>query len=249
MGNHRRFFIERAYKEGEIVNIAGDLVTQIRRVLRLNKGDWVCLLDGRGTEYDAQIVSCSGGVVRARIAASRECNTEPALELTVAVSLAKADKIETIVQKCTELGTSKFAVFVSQHSVPKLNDAKIANRLARWRRIATEAAEQSGRGLVPQVEGILEFKELVSTVPQYGMPLLAWEGSNAEPLRQVIRKHSKVDSAMVIIGPEGGFTQDEVMFATEAGAIPVSLGKRTLRCETAAVAACAILMNEYGDTA
>ncbi|MDH7601982.1 MAG: RsmE family RNA methyltransferase [Armatimonadota bacterium] len=249
MKNHRRFFVEGSCIDGEIANITGDLVTQIRRVLRLNTGDWIKLLDGCGTEYEAQIVSCSDDCVQAKIASSRQCDTEPTFKLTVAMSLAKADKIEMVAQKCTELGMSELAVFLSERSVPRLNESKLANRLARWRRIASEAAEQSGRGLIPEIQGLLQFRELISTVPQYGLPLLAWEGRDAQPLRNVLGKHSEVDSAIVIVGPEGGFTPGEVAQAVEAGAIAVSLGKTTLRCETAAIAACAILMYEYGDTA
>jgi 16S rRNA (uracil1498-N3)-methyltransferase len=248
VSNQRRFFIDGAKIAGDRVKINGDLVTQIRCVLRLKNGDWVQLLDGRGTEYDAQIVSCSNGSIQARIVGKRECKTEPKLKLTVAISLPKADKVETVVQKCTELGMSKLIVFMSERSVPRPDEARIANRMDRWRRIAVEAAEQSGRALVPQIEGILDFGELISKIPQYGLPLLAWEGSDSLPLREIIKNYPTVDSSIVIIGPEGGFTECEAGLAKEAGAIPISLGKRILRCETAAVAVTAVLMNEYGDT-
>lgn len=249
MSTHRRFFIEPEKIRGDIANITGDLVTQIRRVLRLRKGDWVQLLDGCGTEYDAQIVDCASGVVQARIADRRKCETEPACKLTMAVALPKADKLDMIVQKCTELGMSRLVAFVAERSVPRIDESRVASRLNRWRRIAVEAAEQSGRGLVPEIEGIIEYKELLSTIPQYDLPLLAWEGSDALPLRDVLRDRECPGSAIVIIGPEGGFTPREAESAREAGAVPVSLGRRILRCETAAIAACAILMSEYGDTA
>ncbi|MGQ9455440.1 MAG: RsmE family RNA methyltransferase [Armatimonadota bacterium] len=248
MSYHRRFFIEPDKIRGDIVNITGDLVTQIRRVLRLKKGDWVQLLDGCGTEYEAQIVDCANGALQARITDRRKCETEPACKLTMAVALPKADKLDMIVQKCTELGMSRLVVFVAERSVPRIEGSRVAGKLNRWRRIAIEAAEQSGRGLVPQIEGIIKYNELLNTIPQYDLPLFAWEGGDALPLRDVLRNYECPGSAIVIIGPEGGFAPWEAESLRDGGAVPVSLGKRILRCETAAIAACAILMSEYGDT-
>jgi len=261
---HRRFFIEQGAIVGDSAVITGDVARQIERVLRLKNGDSICLVDGRGTEFDAEITALSGGAVSARILGSRRCDADPLVRLMLAICLPKGDKINFIVQKCTELGVSELIVVSSERTVARIPDEKVSSRLARWRKIAKEAAEQCGRAAAPGVEGILrisDLAELASTVP---VALLACESGDPPPLRRVLREgfrhdgsadetgacplpergSSDLGSVMIIVGPEGGLSETEIRLLVDAGAVPVSLGRRILRCETAAVAACAAVMYE-----
>jgi 16S rRNA (uracil1498-N3)-methyltransferase len=244
VSGHRRFFIAPGQIDGDRAVITGDAVRQIKRVLRLKEGDSISLLDASGAEFEARIASLSAGSITAEILGSRRCAAEPRIRLSLAVCLPKGDKIELIVQKCTELGISELVVASSERSVPRVDSPKAAERLGRWRRIATEAAEQCGRGRVPEIGGIVEFADLADLIRESPLALLAWEGDGGAPLRDVLRTHAGAGSVMLIIGPEGGLTEDEAHVATDAGAVLVSLGRRILRCETAAIAACAAVMYE-----
>jgi len=243
-GGHRRFFIDPCRIDGDTAEITGDTVRQIVRVLRLRNGDSICLLDGQGTEFDARIIALSAGSVTARILGSRHCEGEPRVRLSLAVCLPKGDKIELIVQKCTELGISELVVVSSQRTVARIPAEKTQTKLARWRKIAREAAEQCGRAAAPGVEGILHIGDLAELIPTLPLVLVACERRETPPLKDVLRQNAEAGSLMVIVGPEGGLTEEEARLVVEAGAVPVSLGRRILRCETAAIAACAAVMYE-----
>ena len=244
MANHRRFFIDPKQISGDEAVITGEIAHQIRTVLRLKVGDTIGLLDGSGAEYEARIASLSKSEVTATIVGTSPCASESAAPLTLAVCLPKAGKLELIVGKCTELGISNMLLVCSERSVPRIEPAKAANRLARLQRIAVEAAEQSGRGLYPDISGIIDFADLPAHIAEHELALLAWEDESRTTLKQALREHAGARSVMLIIGPEGGLTRQEAQLARDAGAKCVTLGKRTLRCETAAIAACAAGMYE-----
>jgi 16S rRNA (uracil1498-N3)-methyltransferase len=244
MSKHRRFFVDPSrIVEGE-ASIVGDAAHQITNVLRLTTGDRIVLLDGSGCEHEAELTALSRDCVRAWVVKTTECDTEPSLKLTLAVCLPKGDKLDLIVQKCTELGISRMIAVNSERTVARIDPAKVEERLARWRRIAAEAAEQAGRAKAPEICGVLSYEDLAAEMRTYGLVMLAWEDEQRTSLREVLAKHQVGDSVMLIVGPEGGLTDREVQLARDAGARCVSLGRRTLRCETAAIAACAAIMYE-----
>jgi 16S rRNA (uracil1498-N3)-methyltransferase len=245
MANHRRFFIDPKQISGDEAVITGEIGRQIRTVLRLKVGDTIRLLDGSGAEHEARIASLSKSQVTARIVGTNQCASEPAVRLTLAVCVPKAGKLELVVGKCTELGISSVLLVTSERSVPRIEPAKAADRLARLQRIAVESAEQSGRGVYPDVGGIIDFAELPARIAEHELALLAWEDETRTTLKQALREHSGARSVMLIVGPEGGLTEREAQLARDAGARCVTLGKRTLRCETAAIAACAAVMYEF----
>lgn len=244
MGDHRRFFICPEQISGGEARITGSTAHQIARVLRLKEGDTVCLLDGLGNEHDARITALSKAGITATILGTRPSAGEPALHLVLAVCMPKGDKLDLIVQKCSELGISKIVVVNSERTVTRLDPAKAAERLARWRRIAAEAAEQAGRGRVPEVEGMVDFDDLAAGLGECSLALVAWEDEGHTPMRDVLRENAGVGSVTMIVGPEGGLSEREVEAARSAGARCVTLGRRVLRCETAAIAACAAIMYE-----
>jgi 16S rRNA (uracil1498-N3)-methyltransferase len=247
MSKHRRFFVDPGrIIEGE-ASIIGDTAHQMANVLRLKPGDRVILLDGSGCEHEAELKEIAGGEAQARIIATRNCDGEPELKLTLAMCLPKGDKLDLIVQKCTELGISRMIILDSERCVARLDPAKVGERLTRWRKIAAEAAEQSGRARSPEVDGVLPYEDLAAEVRSHGLALLAWEDERRVSLKKTIRGHAGGNSIILIVGPEGGLTEREADLARQAGAQCVSLGRRTLRCETAAIAGCAAIMYETED--
>ncbi len=244
MGDHRRFFVTPEQIGEDAAVITGDLAHQIARVMRLREGDRLCLLDGLGNEYDARVAALSKGEVTARILGKGACACEPALRLTLAVCLPKGDKLDLIVQKTCELGISRMVVIRSERCVARPDDAKIAARIERWRKVAQEAAEQSGRGCVPLVSWVESFDGLAPVIREHDLSLVAWEDESRAPISEVLRENGGAESVMLIVGPEGGLSEGEVGAAVAAGARCVSLGRRILRCETAAIAGCAAIMYE-----
>ena len=244
MGEHRRFFISPEQISGDNATLTGDTARQITKVLRLREGDCICLLDGSGNEHNARISAISKDEVAARIFDTGSCANEAKLRLTLAICHPKGDKLELIVQKATELGISRVVIVNSERTVARPEDSKIAERLIRWRRIAAEAAEQSCRSCIPEIDGVISFDELVDSISGYQLALVAWEDENKTSLRDVIHGKSNIESVLLIIGPEGGLTNREVEVTKSAGAMCVTFGKRVLRSETAAIAGCAAIMYE-----
>ncbi len=244
MGNHHRFFVPTEYIIDGVATIAGDTAHQIQRVLRLREGETICLLDGGGSELSAVIKGFSGGSVVAEIVEERKCCAEPAIQVALAICMPKGDKLELIVQKCTELGISKYVLIESERTISRPDTGKLSDRMKRWHKIAAEAAEQCGRARIPELEGIVKFTAVPDIVAQYDLALVAWEDEDQESIRDVISANPNLSSLVIIIGPEGGLTPREVQIARSAGARCVTLGKRVLRAETAAIAAAAVLMSE-----
>lgn len=244
MSNHRRFFIDPSHITEQTATITGDSARQISRVLRLKEGDFICLIDGVGSEHDAIISGVTRDAVTARVLGTGCCSRDPSLHFTLAICLPKGDKLELIVQKCAELGISKYVIVDSERTVAKLDSSKTADRLARWRKIAAEASEQCGRATVPRVEGPVRFADLAGEIAAHELSLIAWEEEGSLSLKGALRTALQVKSVLLIVGPEGGLTENEVHIAKAAGARSVSLGKRLLRVETAAISAVAAIMYE-----
>lgn len=245
MADHRRFFINPDHIVADEVTIEGSVARQISRVLRLKPADNITLLDGVGGVYYAQIVEISAQSVLATIIDKQTAINEPSLRLVLASCIPKSDRIEHIVQKCTELGISEMALVQSQRTVVRLDESGQEKRLVRLRKIAAEAAEQCGRSIVPKLRGVIDFAELIQSIGCYDLSIIAWEDEARQTtLRDVLRLNRQAKSALLIIGPEGGLTHDEVEASVSAGAVSVSFGDRILRTDTAAIAGCAAVMYE-----
>lgn len=232
-----RFFVEPA---GDTARITGEDFQHLNRVLRLKPGDAVTLCDGRGTDYEARIAVIEPDVALCRIHRRQPSPAEPVCQVTLFQCLPKAGKLETIIQKCTELGVHAIIPTVSHccTAVPE----NFSNKLIRFRRVAYEAAKQSRRGMVPRVD---EWTSLDKIDPAaFDLALIAYEREDAHTLRDVLRDAKTPGSAALIVGPEGGFEPDEAIRLVSCGAIAVSLGPRILRTETAGPAMLAQLLYE-----
>lgn len=210
-------------------------------VVRLREGDEITVLDGVGGVYEVILLSCAGDVAVGEIKTRSQARS-PLVKLTLFVGLPKADKMNMIVQKATELGAYQIAPVLCQRSVPHLSAERAKKRVARWRQISIEASKQSRRPFFPIVSNILHFDEALKS--HSDLRLIFVPHVNPKSLRDVLRQSIRAREASIFIGPEGGFTDDEVSNAISVGAVPASLGDNILRTETAAMAALAIVLYE-----
>lgn len=238
-----RFFIQPNQISEKTVTICGPQARQICAVLRLHEGDEISVLDGSGCCHIAAISSAKKDQVVAEITNTVEMETESCVRLTLAQALTKHDKVELVVQKAVELGISEVMVFTSERTVPRPSGDRVEHRLDRWRAIAREAAEQSNRAVIPAVTGVISFSGLLGSFSDFDAVLIAWEDEKKMLLYEAMAKVGPGAKLLYMIGPEGGFSESEVLRAVEAGAVPVSLGSTTLRSETAAIAGCAIILH------
>ncbi|HZG81286.1 MAG TPA: 16S rRNA (uracil(1498)-N(3))-methyltransferase [Brevibacillus sp.] len=237
----QRYFVEPdLFSENEIT-IVGDDVHHIVNVMRAKEGDEIYVSDGEGHSAKAELVVLSAKEVKARVLELLDERSELPIRITIGQGLPKGEKMEWILQKGTELGAYSFFPFSSERTIVKLDAKKEAKKLERWRKIVKEAAEQSHRTVLPQLLPPSSFREVLKTAGEYTRCAIAYEKEGTTTLHQVFGELNAEDTLLVLIGPEGGFSPEEVALAEANGFLPISLGSRILRTETASqyVLACA----------
>jgi 16S rRNA (uracil1498-N3)-methyltransferase len=236
----RRFFAPpSAFNSSkQTVTLTADEARHLREVLRLKPGDEVSVFDGAGKEFRARVAQARRDFAELDLAEAIEpARPESPLQLTLAVALLKGEKFDLVVQKVTELGVTKIVPLITRYADIKLRDESDANkRVARWQRIALEAAKQSGRAIVPEVTLPNPFASVL------GNPCFLFSEKEGHGLTQI-----DPDAVTAIIGSEGGWSDEELAQARAAGAQIVTLGGRILRAETAAITAAALLQHRFGD--
>jgi 16S rRNA (uracil1498-N3)-methyltransferase len=243
----RRFFVAQENISGEEAAITGPELDHMVKVMRLGPGDPVSLFDDQGWEHEGVLKSCDGHRAEVTILSSYRPERESALKITLAQALGKGDKMDFIVEKAVELGVSSVVPFVSEHTVPRLSREKAVGRQARWQKIALSAAKQCGRTRVPEVRELTSFADLVRTSVTADLEVVFWEGESSCGIRQLKAERDQIASLILAIGPEGGFSDQEIALARQHGFRTVHLGKRILRTETAALAALTIAQLLWGD--
>jgi len=243
---------------GELVTLAGEMARYVTRVLRLQEDDKISLFNGRGAEYLCTIKEVKGKNLILSVMEKRVINRESNLRITLCQAVPKGKKMDFIIQKATELGVHSFAPFVSSRTIFRPDKRDGEGKVKRWEKVALEAARQCGRNLVPAVKAISSMEEMLKTVrPGKGdgiLKIMLWEGEETRSLDDLVSKAESSrgkdlspEEVVVLIGPEGGFSDDEAAAASEEGFLTVSLGKRILRTETAGLAAVSILQYIWGD--
>ncbi len=237
-----RFFIN--YVPEEQVVIAGEDARHIARSLRMQSGESLILCDSIGTDYNGRVESVADDRVVVRVLNFCKSVAEPGVRVTVYQGLPKADKMDSIVQKSVETGAVGIVPVMTARCVSKPDEKAAAKKIIRWQKIAQEAAKQSGRGIIPQVAPLTDFRQAVKQAAQAGEIILFFEGGG-----QSISRLANVETRelAIFIGPEGGFEQSEVDFAVENGAAVGTLGTRILRTETAPIAALSAIMLATGN--
>ena len=226
--------------------LAGEIFRHIATVLRLGQGDAFILADGNGHEAVASIIAIQEKSLLVELEPLATSGTaDSPLEITVYQGLPKGDKLESVLQKCTELGISRLVVFAAERSIVKLAGERLLDKTARWQKIAAEAARQSGRSRVPKVEFVADLHKALRADTST-LKLLLWEGETRQRLKPLLAG-AQPESAAIVVGPEGGLSQVEAAAAEAADFMPITLGRRILRTETAAPAITAILQYCCGD--
>ncbi len=223
----------------------GSEAHHMAHVLRLKSGQRVCLFDGKGTEAVGRIVGTEKDRVRIEIEECAQTDREARVAIDLAFSIPKGDRAEILVEKACELGVKRLIPIECRRSVVRLREEG-SQKLNKWRRIAIEASKQCGRTYVTEVEEMTPLTSLLGETGRYGLALLATTSPTGKLLQEVIRGCLGVNSILCVVGPEGGFTEEEVEEAKEKGCLEVNLGVRVLRIETAAIAVVSMLLFFYG---
>lgn len=243
-----RFFLTPDQFSQDSVNFPPDLAHQILHVLRLGEGDRVAVLDDRGQIFQVALsLGPDKNQVTGEIIDRDDVDSEPWVQVSLCFGLSNRDKVEWIIQKGTEIGISAFYPFVSSRTLVQ-SQGLSAKRVNRWEKIIKEAAEQSGRGRLPKLVLPMQYNEcLVKAVDAHDLSLIAWEGAeqSCASLKSLVRNFDGKSIAL-FVGPEGGFSENEVDEAAAQGVQRVSLGKRILRMETAAIVFPALVLHELG---
>ena len=239
----QQFFAEPSWIRENKIYMQGADVNHIKNVLRMKPGEDVRVNDGRGKTYLCCISSYEEQTAVLDILKELDSDTELPSRIILFQGLPKGDKMEWIVQKAVELGVYAIVPFAAKRSVVKLDEKKAAKKQARWQLIAKGAAEQSGRGIIPEVSTVRTFAEALGMAGELDVVLIPYELE--EGMKETARVLENIEcgqSVGIFIGPEGGFEEEEVERAKAAGAHAVTLGKRILRTETAGLTALSILM-------
>ncbi len=219
---------------------------QHAKVLRLTAGEQVLLCDGEGRECLCQVESMDAKSLTVSVLQRRESTSEAAVRVSVYMAFPKAEKLEHVIQKATELGAYEIVAFPSARCISKPDEKSLAKKLERWQKIAASAAEQSGRGCIPRVLTLLSYKAALERAAQADKALLFYENEQATTLRMALGG-GEYTTVSLLTGPEGGLEEREVEQAQAAGLSVCTLGKRILRCETAPLCALSAVMYDAGE--
>lgn len=241
---HRFYADDQGIVDG-IAHLMPEDAQHAARVLRMKPGE-ACQLFLGEDRYEASIDEISTDDVTVRVGAKLP-STEAKLRVTLFQGLPKADKMELIVQKAVELGADSIVPVAMSRCVVKLDAKDARKKQERWQKIAREASKQSGRCKQPEVGLPISMKELLARLPAFDASLVPWEDARNISLTAIRRDHPEAISIAVVIGPEGGMSEEEVGAMENVGCIPVTLGPRILRTETAGLCALSALMCLYGD--
>lgn len=239
----QHFFVVPDQVRDGYIEITGSDVNHMKNVLRMRTGEQLEISDGNNKKYLCEIESLEADKVTARILEEREAENELPSKLYLFQGLPKSDKMELIIQKAVELGVWEVIPVATKRAVVKLDQKKAAKKRERWSGISESAAKQAGRNVIPEIKQVMNFQEALSYAKSLDVLLIPYElAEGMQDTKERIQAIQPGQSVGIFIGPEGGFEQEEVKLAMEAGAYPITLGKRILRTETAGMTMLSVLM-------
>lgn len=226
-----RFFVTPEEMTDDSICLTGENAVHAK-VLRLKTGEEVMVCDGQGQECQCRVQTAENGQYMLAVVSRGDSITEAAVRVSVYMALPKADKLEHVIQKTTELGAYEIVTFPTARCVSRPDEKSLSKKLDRWQKIAASAAEQSGRGRIPQVIVLPSYAAALKRAAQCDKAIVFYENEHATTLRQALEE-APYQSISILSGPEGGFEESEICQAREAGLSVCTLGRRILRCETA----------------
>jgi 16S rRNA (uracil1498-N3)-methyltransferase len=240
-----KFFVEPAQLAQQNPALTGENAKHAK-VLRLKAGEEVLICDGEGNECLCAVETVTDAEITLAVKQRRVSETEARVRVSVYMAFPKADKLEHVIQKATELGAYEIVAFPSGRCISKPDDKSLAKKVERWQKIAASAAEQSGRGRIPKVLTLPSYKAALERAAQADKALLFYENERATTLRMALEA-GPYETVSLLTGPEGGLEEKEVQQALDAGLSVCTLGKRILRCETAPLCALSAVMYDAGE--
>lgn len=240
-----RFFVEPEQLQQSFLVLTGENAAHAK-VLRLKAGEEVLICDGQGNECVCNVSDVSSGQISLVVQGRRSASGEAAVRASVYVAFPKADKLEHVIQKATELGAYEIVAFPSARCISKPDEKALKKKLERWQKIAASAAEQSGRGVIPQVLIVGSYQEALMRAAQSDTAILFYENEQSTTLRMALAEKPYATISL-ITGPEGGLEDKEVEQAKRVGLHICTLGSRILRCETAPLCALSAVMYDSGE--
>ena len=245
----RRFFVTPEAVQENMVQFDAELARHMGKVLRLTAGEQVTVCTGDGSAYLVELEQFSKDAVTGRILEQMDNLQETAVEVVLYQGMPKGDKLELIIQKCTELGVNQVIPVETGRSVVHLDGNKVGKKLERWQKIAQEASQQSKRVQVPTVGPYYNWKQMLKALEEAeGLTIVFWEDEQTQSLKALLRSQAaKPQRINLVVGPEGGLSEDEVAQLRDLGAVSASLGKRILRTETAGMAGISMIMYELDE--
>ncbi len=242
-----RYFVNSSQIDENKITIVGEDYQHLKKVLRTVKGDIITICCD-GYDYCSEVDDVTNDYISTIIIDKKRNLTEAELKVTLYQGLPKADKMELIVQKCIELGVSEIVPVITERCITKINTNKDAqNKVSRWQKIALEAAKQCNRGIIPKIGMPIKFNEAINLASTMDLSVIPYEKESATGFNAVVSNCSVITTASIFIGPEGGFTEQEIQFAESQGVRKITLGPRILRTETAGMVALSLMMYELGD--
>jgi 16S rRNA (uracil1498-N3)-methyltransferase len=240
-----RFFVSGEEMKPDFFVLIGENA-QHAKVLRLKAGEEVLVCDGEGNECVCTVSDVSDGQISLVVKKRRDSESEAAVRVSVYMAFPKGDKLEHVIQKATELGAYEIVAFPSARCVSRPDDKSLKKKLERWQKIAASAAEQSGRGRIPQVLTLPSYKAALERAAQCDKALLFYENEQSTTLKMALQGGA-YQTVSLLTGPEGGLEEKEVEQALQSGLQVCTLGKRILRCETAPLCALSAVMYDSGE--
>ena len=240
-----RFFVSPEELQKDAIILAGENAAH-GKVLRLRSGEEVLVCDKQGNECICSVIDMLAGAISLSVKSRQISQSEPVVRVSIYMAFPKGDKLEHVIQKGTELGVYEIVAFPSARCVSRPDAKSLQKKLDRWQKIAESAAEQSGRGYVPRVAVLPDYKEALKRALQSDKSILFYENEKANTLQNYL-KSGDYKTVSIITGPEGGLEPAEVQQAINAGVTVCTLGKRILRCETAPLCALSAIMYDAGE--
>jgi len=237
-----KFFVDKNNIGEKNIEITGDDAKHISAVLRAKVDEEIIICDGYGTDYLCRLIGINKKQVLAEIIKKYENKNEPELKITLYQGLPKGDKMELVIQKCVEIGVDKIIPVITDNTVIKIGE-KAEKKSLRWNKISEAAAKQCGRGKIPRVDKILSFKDAVKASKILDNAIIPYENERKTSIKEFVKSFNG-KSIGIFIGPEGGFSENEINLCKENDITSVSLGKRILRTETAGLVTSVILLYE-----
>lgn len=240
-----RFFVNPQEMESDYIILSGENASHAR-VLRLRAGEQVLVCDGQGQECLCTVTDVNPDQICLVVNSRQESGAEPTVKVSVYMAFAKGDKFEHVIQKATELGAYEIIAFPSARCVSRPDEKSISKKIDRWQKIAASAAEQAGRGIVPQIKVLKSYADALKNAAEADLGILFYENENSTTLQMKLNSRP-YSSISLLTGPEGGLEEREVQQAVDAGLCVCTLGRRILRCETAPLCALSAVMYQSGE--